>query len=188
MSRVIYYFAMSVDGFIADRNGELDSWLPMPEINADGQPELDEYGYSEFYARIAAVIMGRKTCEFLLNESMPWPYAGRRAYVYSSQDLPRKNGADFEITREEPAALVQRLRAELAGDIWLLGGGQLASAFAERDLIDEYHIATMPALLGSGTPAIAPHTKPGGGVQRLRMLSHTGTARGELLAQYAVVR
>lgn len=187
MSRVIYYFAMSLDGFIADRNGALDSWLPVPEVNADGRPELDEYGYSEFYARIAAVIMGRATYEFLLHESIPWPYAGRRAFVYASQDVPRKNDADFETTTEDPAALVERLRAEISGDIWLLGGGRLAGAFAERDLIDEYHIATMPALLGSGTPTIAPHIKPGG-VQRVKLLSHTVTARGELLAQYAVLR
>ena len=51
------YLAMSMDGFIAGPDDDLD-WLD--EVP---HPEGNDYGYGEFMARIDALLMGRRTYE-----------------------------------------------------------------------------------------------------------------------------
>jgi len=76
--RVRLYFATSLDGFIADRDGSVD-WLEAHD------PE--QYGYPEFFAEIGALVMGRRTYEFVRTMGDEWPYRGRRTYVLSSRPL-----------------------------------------------------------------------------------------------------
>ena len=37
-------------------------------------------------------------------------------------------------------------------NIWLLGGAETVNAFLEKKLIDEYRIAIVPVILGTGIP------------------------------------
>ena len=61
------FIGVSVDGFIARLNGDLD-FLP-----ADGG---EPHGYDEFMASVDTVVIGRKTFETVL--SLPkWPYSGK---------------------------------------------------------------------------------------------------------------
>ena len=53
--KVIVYIAMSLDGYIARENGEID-WLLE---NSPSDP--GDYGYPEFYGTIDTVIMGKAT-------------------------------------------------------------------------------------------------------------------------------
>ena len=64
----IVYIGMSVDGFIATKDGSLD-WLN----NHPPTSDKSDYGWSLFLARIDAVLMGRKTFE-VCRDFNPWPY------------------------------------------------------------------------------------------------------------------
>ena len=55
MARFRYYVAASVDGYIADRNNELD-WL-LAFDGFDGHQQ----SYDDFLAGIGALVMGRDT-------------------------------------------------------------------------------------------------------------------------------
>ncbi|WP_235283716.1 MULTISPECIES: dihydrofolate reductase family protein [unclassified Methanosarcina] len=55
--RIKLYIACSLDGFIALQDGSID-WL-----TEYGNSSKTDYGYSEFYASIGTVLMGRKTYE-----------------------------------------------------------------------------------------------------------------------------
>jgi dihydrofolate reductase len=39
-----------------------------------------------------------------------------------------------------------------AGDLWVVGGGNVASQFADRGLLDEVHATVVPVVLGQGKP------------------------------------
>lgn len=142
MSRnVILYIAMSLDGYIARKNGDVD-WLE----GDDSEPNAD-FGYDKFYGSIDTVIMGRKTYEQILTFG-EYPYKGTKGYVYTSEK--RDNNEDVEFIDENAAALIAKLRKEDGKDIWLIGGAGVIDEFIKKDLIDEYFITVIPCVLGEG--------------------------------------
>jgi dihydrofolate reductase len=73
-----------------------------------------------------------------------------------SRSLPpgERNGAHF--TKQSPVALIRRLRAKPGKHIWLMGGGEIARAFLEADLLDELYLGVVPVLIGEGIPLFPP--------------------------------
>ena len=74
------FIGMSLDGFIARPNGDLD-WLM-----GDGGGDSAEYGYNEFIAGIDAIVMGRRTFETVLTFGT-WYYGDKRVVVLSSRPV-----------------------------------------------------------------------------------------------------
>ena len=145
MSIVKLYIATTLDGYIAKPDGNID-WLTSLPYPDDGS----DYGYSEFLSGIEITVMGRTTYEDILGMDMEWSYGGLKSYVMTSK-------ADYEVQTPntfavgtDPEALVQELKSHAAKDIWLIGGGQVISAFLEKGLIDEMTITLVPKNLGEG--------------------------------------
>lgn len=53
------------------------------------------------------------------------------------------------------SAEVLALKAQPGGDL-VLGGAELAAAFARHDLIDEHRLYVRPIVIGRGTPMLRP--------------------------------
>ena len=53
MIETVVYVGVSLDGFIACKDGSVD-WLPDP-------PEGEDLGWAEFFGSIDAIVMGRAT-------------------------------------------------------------------------------------------------------------------------------
>lgn len=149
MGKVIYYLAMSVDGLIARPDGDLD-WLESFEHGSE------DYGYETLLKRLDALIMGAATYEWLLAKDIEWPYGDLDSIVMTRRPLPQPRGGAVRFTSEQPAELMRSLRERYQKDIWLVGGGKLAAAFAAADLIDEYDLTIIPVILGAGTPLLEP--------------------------------
>lgn len=150
MSRkVILYIAVSLDGYIADRDGNID-WL-------GGQDEGDEtdYGYEEFIKGVDTILMGKNTYRQVSTELSPqvWPYPGRKTYVFTHQQ--EQDRPEIQFTGEEPQELVRRLKAGSGKNIWVCGGSDLANQLMAADIIDEFHLTIMPVILGGGLPLFA---------------------------------
>jgi dihydrofolate reductase len=144
MARILGYIATSLDGFVATSDDNLD-WL----FAYDGM-DLGAHDYRLFLDRIATVVMGRRTYDFLAASTAPWPYGGKRVIVVTSTPVPAPAGP-LE-TRHDVAALIRELRALDDGDVWMLGGGTLQMGFLERGALDEIEIYLMPELIGGGRP------------------------------------
>jgi hypothetical protein len=71
------FVGVSVDGFMARPNGDLD-FLP----EGGGEP----HGYAEFIASVDAIVLGRKSFEKVLT-FQPWPYGDKRVVVLSSRPV-----------------------------------------------------------------------------------------------------
>lgn len=138
------FLAMSLDGYIADREGKVD-WLGGE--SAEGE-DLDSY--AEFIEGTDTVIMGWNTYHQIVTELSPdrWVYEGLTTYVLTHRDLPSSEGIRF--TGEDPVQLVKRLRTEAGKGIWICGGAKLVRQLVEKDMIDRYAITILPVLLGGG--------------------------------------
>ena len=149
MSKIVYYVAASLDGYIADAAGGVD-WLPQDGGN--------DYGYAEFYAGVDALAMGRRMYDQALGFG-EWPYAGKPVYVFTGNP-PDDNPYGVEFVRAAPTEFVQTVAARYSGAVWLVGGANLAEQFRLAGLIDEYWIFVIPVILGRGIPLFGGDAPP----------------------------
>jgi dihydrofolate reductase len=144
MRKIILFLAMSLDGYIADRDGGV-GWLVGQDPGAD-----DMVSYDEWIQGIDTVIMGANTYRQITEELSPdkWLYPGLATYVITHD--PRETTEEIRFTGEGPCDLVKRLRKEDGKDVWICGGADLAQQLMEADQIDQYYISVIPTILGSG--------------------------------------
>jgi dihydrofolate reductase len=162
MSRVQYYCAATLDGFIADADDGIE-WLTgyQGSYSREGTepgPMSEGGSYEAFYADVGALVSGSVTYEFVLehiSRGGAWPYAGKPCWVLSSRDLAQPEGEDVDVrvVRGEVADLSDEMVAS-AGErnLWVVGGGNVASQFADAGLLDELHLTVVPVVLGEGKP------------------------------------
>lgn len=164
--RTQYYVASALDGYIADSDDGLD-WLTEYEGSYEGagaEPDsMSEGGsYEDFYAEVGALLSGSATYEWILDhlgeavhEPGRWPYAGKPYWVLSTRELhvPEVEGMDVRVVNASAAEIHPEL-ARAAGDrnIWIVGGGGVASQFAEAGLLDDVIVTVVPVALGEGKP------------------------------------
>ncbi len=138
------YIATSLDGFIAREDGSID-WLTEYE-----KAETD-YGYSEFYASIGTVLMGRKTYEQVLGFGQ-WPYGEKNVYVFTRQKEPLHREKNVEFVSGDIGEFTRQLRENTDKDIWLVGGSQLIKVFLKENLVQDLIVFVVPVILGGGIP------------------------------------
>jgi dihydrofolate reductase len=168
MARVLYYAAATLDGYIADPDDGLD-WLTGYEGSYEGDDAEPMKGsYDEFYEGIGALVMGATTYEWVLEHVGDWPYSGKPSWVLSSRDLRMPDGINVgEVTvAEGGVAEIHGAVSKAAGDhdIWVVGGGNVASQYADAGLLDEVVVTVVPVVLGKGKP-LFDTAVPGGPMQ-----------------------
>ncbi len=135
------FIAMSLDGYIAGRNDDID-FLSMVE-----EPGED-YGYSEFTQSIDTVVMGRKTYEKVLSFGLEFPHRNRKCYVFSSSRTGTDDNVEFY--SGPPDKLIEKIRGGTGKGIYCDGGANLVQQMINLDLMDQYIISIIPVILGSG--------------------------------------
>lgn len=134
----ILYIAMSLDGYIADENTNVD-WLS--EVDGDG-----DNGYSAFYETVDTIIMGRTTYDQILSFGCEWPYLGKQCYVFT----------DRQYAHDDISVFMRNLKSKPGLNIWLAGGAEMAHSFLKAGLIDEFAITMIPTILGKGVRLFKP--------------------------------
>jgi dihydrofolate reductase len=169
MRNIILGLGISLDGYIARRNGAVD-FLFMPK----------DYSMAPFFATIDTAIMGRKTLDAAGGS---YPESSLAAYVFSHSKPPgERNGVTF--VDQSPATFVRELRKRPGKHIWLMGGGELARDFLQADLVDELYLGVVPVLLGEGIPLF-----PGGFPQRdFALVENKTYSKGMIALKYKRVR
>jgi dihydrofolate reductase len=164
VATTVYYCASSLDGYIAEADDSLD-WLlnyqgSFEHGAAESDPMSEGGAYESFYEGVRALVAGSATYEWILDHLAvagggEWPYRGKSCWVLSSRELrlPESEGVDVRIVDASVGELYGEMAA-LAGDgvLWVVGGGNVASQFADEGLIDEVHVTVVPVVLGAGKP------------------------------------
>lgn len=153
MTRVVYYTATTFNGFIATEEDTLE-WLF--EV---GSPDAVDFG--SFLAGIDVLVSGSTTYEWvyghenLAEHPGKWKefYGDRPTFVFTSRQLPVPGDADIRLVRGDVRDHVDEIRdAAGKGDIWVIGGGDLAGQFLDAGALDEIQITLTPVALPTGAP------------------------------------
>lgn len=144
MRKVILFIAISLDGYIADKKGDVD-WLTGQDSHREG-----EDSYAAFEQQIDTVIMGRTTYHQIITQLSPkkWVYENLQTYVITHRKYPSRPGITF--VQKDPCTLTDELKHQDGKDIWICGGADIAKQLMAENLIDQYHISVIPTILGDG--------------------------------------
>ncbi|MBF6522513.1 dihydrofolate reductase family protein [Nocardia farcinica] len=153
MTTTQFYTATTLDGFLADSDNSL-SWLFAVPGAGDAEAETET-----FFAGVGAMCMGATTYEWILANDAPenWvkSYGDTPCWVFTHRELPRVPGANLHFVAEDVRPVHERMReAAGGGNIWVVGGGDLAGQFADAGLLDELILAYAPVTLGAGAPLL----------------------------------
>lgn len=170
------YMAMSLDGFIARENGDLD-WLPAFGANDE------DYGYHAFMDTVDALVMGRNTFAKVLSFGVDWPYGSKPVIVLSSQpyEIPVTLPDSVENLHGDMGDIVAGLLQRGFENLYV-DGARTAQIFLNNDLIDRYILAIIPVLIGSGISLFGQLQQD----KKLSLVDHRSWPSGLLQLTYEV--
>jgi dihydrofolate reductase len=186
MRELKYYVACTVDRFIAREDGSLDDFTAEGEHFADLLESFPEtipahlrnaLGVHAANKQFDVVLMGRRTYEVGLKFGVTNPYPHLEQYLFS-RSLKESPDGNVQLVSENSTDVIKELKQQAGKDIWLCGGGDLATmVFTE---IDEIILKVFPFLLGSGIPLFS------GGTPKtdLDLKSHKVYDNGFMLLRY----
>lgn len=156
MTRVVYFTATTLDGFIADQNNSLDWLFEVPH-------DEDDDTWDEFIADVGVLVMGATTYEWVLeHEDMlahpeKWQqfYEDRPCWVFTHRELPAIQGVDLHFVSGDVASSYDDIASRADGkSIWVVGGGDLVGQFDDAGHLDEIQLGMTPVVLGAGAPLL----------------------------------
>ena len=167
MGRIILQMMMTVDGYVAGPNDELD-WIDNDPIMGEAHFALAEgadaamighnvyQGMAAFWPQAAAnPDAANNEAEFgkLMNEM-------RKIVISTKLEELSWDNCEQLLVRDDDdlAGKVQEVKDGTAGYLLLYGGVQTAQTLIERNLVDEYRLDVCPIALGAGKPIFPKRT------------------------------
>lgn len=157
MRKIIFLMHVSLDGYVAGPNGEMDFILYDEELEKYSH-DLHEQTDTAIYGRVTYEMMqgywltvfdNPESTEGDLNHGKWYRDATKIVISGSMQSSDQPNTI---IIGDNIAEKINRMKQEAGKDMWLLGSPSAAQTFMELDLIDEYRLNVNPVLLGGGKP------------------------------------
>jgi len=144
---------ISVDGFVAGPNGELD-WMTW-----DWSEDLKNY-VNQLTDSVDKILLGRKMTDGFINYwsnakpgSEEYPFAKKMVdypKVVFTKTLEKSTWANTVLAKGNLADEINKLKNKSGKDIIVYGGATFVSNLIAEKLIDEFHLFINPAAIGTG--------------------------------------
>jgi dihydrofolate reductase len=158
MPDVIFSMGISLDGFIADRNGEINWTAPDEELFRFHLEQTRELGAHFCGRRLYEAMVYWETAdqdpsagEAELEFARVWQALPKVVFSSTLSEVEGNTRLATEGIAEEVAKLKEQSGKDLA-----VGGAGLAGAFTKLGLVDDYRLFIYPIVLGGGTPFFPP--------------------------------
>jgi dihydrofolate reductase len=138
--KLILYIAMSLDGYIARKDDNID-FLSIVET------PKEDYGYSDHLQNIDTIIWGRKTFDKVLLFGKGVPNKDKKVFVISRTKKGKEEHAEYS---NNVVDLVTTLKQQEGKDIYCDGGAEIVYELLNHRLIDRIIVSVIPHLLGDG--------------------------------------
>jgi dihydrofolate reductase len=181
MAKLIYATIASLDGYVADEEGNFDWSMPDEEVHSF---------VNDLERPIGTHLYGRRMYEVMVAwETMPaspdkpvmddyaqiWRAADKVVY---SRTLENVSSERTRIEREFDPEAVRAMKVAAERDLGI-GGPELATEAIRAGLVDEYHLFLSPIVVGGGTRAL-----PDGVRWQLELVSERRFGNGAVHVHY----
>ena len=192
MRRLILQVQISLDGFVADRQGTTEPmvWNWGPDWIWDHA--LQQY-HTELVESADVLLLSRRMgsegfidfwAEVAKKEGDPRArfarHITRARKVVFSKRLKSVQGENTVLTHNDVSDEIGRMKREPGKNLIAWGGASFVSSLIAADLVDEYHFVTNPLALGGGLPIFDKLAAP----RRLSLLDVTAHSCGIVLSRY----
>jgi dihydrofolate reductase len=158
MRKLIYSSMVSLDGFVARPNGDLDWVLVDEELHTFINNQQQEMGLCCYGRGMYEVLRYWETADqdptlpaFEVEFARIWQKTPK---IVFSSTLDEVQG-NTRLVRGDAVEGVRRLKQQPGKDMEV-GGPTLAAAFIQRNMIDVYGLFVQPVMLGEGKPFFPP--------------------------------
>jgi dihydrofolate reductase len=157
MAKLIYSAIASLDGYVADEDGNFDWAAPDEEVHSFVN-DLERPVGTYLYGRRMYEVMGYWETAHALADQPPfvqdfaeiWQAADKIVY---SKTLETVSSARTRIERDFDPEAVRQMKAQAGRDI-TVGGPELAAQAIKAGLVDEYHLFLAPIVVGGGNQSL----------------------------------
>ncbi len=184
MARLIYSMLASLDGYVADEDGDFSWAVPDAEVHTFFNDLTRPVGTHLYGRRMYEVLVAWERPEtfderppYILDFAEIWQAADKVVY---SRTLARAASARTRIEREFDPEAVREMKAAADRDI-AVGGPELAAEALRAGLVDELHLVLVPVVVGGGNPAL-----PAGVRLELELLDERRFGNGMVHLHYRV--
>jgi dihydrofolate reductase len=153
MAKLIYSAITSLDGYVADKDGNFDWAAPDEEVHTVVNDLARPVGTYLYGRRMYEVMRYWETAHtmpdqppFLQDYAQIWRAADKIVY---SKTLETVFSARTRIERDFDPEAVRRMKSQAERDI-SIGGPDLAAQAIKAGLVDEYHLFVTPIVVGGG--------------------------------------
>lgn len=185
MRKVIVSNYVTIDGFFAGPNGELDWFIWDDEMAKFSTDQLKTMG---------TILLGRVTYQ-LFADYWPTPSAYKENPIIApmmnelpkivfSSTLNRAEWNNSMVVKENIAEEISKLKKQPGKDMVIFGSGTIVSAFAKLGLIDLYRLIVNPVVLGSGKPLF----KGLDNKLKLKLLNAKALGSGNVILEYEPIK
>jgi dihydrofolate reductase len=152
MAKLIYSMIASLDGYVADEDGNFDWAMPDEEVHAFANELERSIGTCLYGRRMYETMVAWETMDLageppvVRDFAEIWRAADKVVY---SRTLEAASSARTRIERDFDPGAIGRMKAAAERDI-SIGGPDLAAQAFEAGLVDECHLLIAPVLVGGG--------------------------------------
>jgi dihydrofolate reductase len=157
MAKLIYSSITSLDGYVADEDGNFDWAAPHEEVHIfvnDLERPVGTYLYGRRMYEVMAYWETAHTLAdqppFMQDFAEIWQAADKIVY---SKTLETVSSARTRIERDFNPEAVRRMKATEGPDM-TVGGPELAAQAIEAGLVDEFHLFVAPIVVGGGKQSL----------------------------------
>jgi dihydrofolate reductase len=157
MRKIILTMHVTLDGFVAGPNGEMD-WIQIDDAIFDYAGKMTDEADTALYGRVTWQMMDSY-----------WPTAGDQptaskhdiehsrwyngvAKVIISKTMQGSHLSNTKVISDHIEEEIKKLKAQAGKNIQIFGSPSASHALMQYNLIDEYWLFVNPVLLGQGIP------------------------------------
>ncbi|AIQ15112.1 dihydrofolate reductase family protein [Paenibacillus durus] len=185
MRKIVVFNNVSIDGYYAGLNGEIDWFIHDPEVNQAAHemmnPDTVLFGratyqmFESYWPHVANNPNAPEGARMMANE------LNQMTKVVFSTTLQEVNWENSKLHSGNLAEEVRRLKVGEGADITIFGSGTIVQQLEKEALIDEYLLVLTPVVIGTGRPLFKDVNK-----MKLELLETRSFKSGVVLLHYGM--